>query len=201
MQTKTHSHTHTHFRRCNCQMRRCVCNCNFLWTRYSGWDFFCFCLALGGLDDWRPDGDHLDMYFLRCLHDSVVQETSTISQPCWLAQSNHTTLTRVPWLKKESRWFFVRDMVGFWGFWVSGFCFRVVVLERRQLHGCSLSRSVFFLVIFGDDRLPGLSHTRPNKTLQDWDDFLKRKWFYPKHVTFMRIFSFPTFPCYVFKTI
>ena len=56
-----------------------------------------------------------------------------------------------------------------------------------------------FLVIFGDDRMPGLSHTRPNKTLQDSDDFLKRKWFYPKQVTFMRNFSFPTFPCYVFK--
>lgn len=99
---------------------------------------------------------------------------------------------------KESRWlgkghggFGVSGFLGFAsGWWYS---------KRGNCMDLAFPAQFLFLVIFGDDRLPGLSHTRPSKTLQDWDDFLKRKWFYPKQVTFMRNFSFPPFPCYVLK--
>ena len=192
-------HTHTHIHTLDVAIARCVCNCNFLCSLpvankiFRLGFFFVFAWHSGGwmIGD-RTVTTSTCIFCVACMTQWFKKRQLLASHVDWhnqIIQPSQGCLGL-----KKSRDGFVRDMVGFWVSWVSGVCFRMVVLERRQLHGCSLSRSVFVLVIFGDDRLPGLSHTRPNKTLQDSDDFLKRKCFYPKQVTFMRNFSFTYVP-------
>ena len=86
--------------------------------------------------------------------------------------------------------------------WVSGFCFRMVVLERRQLHGCIAFPAQFF---FGEFWGWQIARVIAHKAKQNSP---RLRWFFETEVILSQntsllwgIFLSHTFPGYVFKNL